>query len=99
MGLDSKVNYEAIFEAVDRISPPVDRAIILAGQHFVPIRKNVEGIWHIVDGMIGIVQRGCTESAWGNDDDHTVLTGIIYSERKNLGDHLISKLPSFTQPS
>jgi hypothetical protein len=91
LGLDNKVNYEAIFKAMDTNFPSVDRAIILAGRHFVPIRKNAEGVWHIMDGMIGIVPRGCTESAWGNDGK-TALNGIIYSTRENLGDYLISKL-------
>jgi hypothetical protein len=98
LGLGDRVNYEEIFQAMDTKLPSVDRAIILAGTHFVPIRKNADGIWHIVDGIIGIVPSGRVKAAWGNDGN-TVLNGIIYSPRENLGDHLISRLKSYLAPS
>jgi hypothetical protein len=97
LGLGNRVDYEEIFQAMDTM-PSVDRAIILAGAHFVPIRKNTDGAWHIVDGMIGIVPRERVGNAWGNGDN-TVLNGIIYSTQENLGDHLISQLAPQPAPS
>jgi hypothetical protein len=98
LGLGDRVDYEEIFQVMDAKLPSVDRAIILAGTHFVPIRKNAEGTWHIVDGIIGIVPRGRVKAALGNDGN-TVLNGIIYSPRENLGAHLISRLGSYLAPS